>query len=152
VNINSYHNKPKRRFLSLYWKECMTWAILLHLHLYFYILIMLASYQNTGWPQFLDTKTGQGGMFIKSRTFKKNVSLHKNTELTIILHRTAQVLPTRIFFVSLHNSLTLKSHYLFNGQLSISINAPLPTVTRMTGTYNSSHWCKLDYRLWLTNI
>jgi hypothetical protein len=77
-------------------------------------------------------------MFIK-RTFKKNVLLHKNIEHTIILLRTAQVLPTHIFFFSLNNSLTLKLHYLLNGQLSISINAPLPMVTRMTGTYNSSH-------------
>jgi hypothetical protein len=77
-------------------------------------------------------------MFIKSGTLKI-VLLDKNIELTIILHRTAQVLPKRIFFFSLNNSLTLKLHCLFNGQLSISINAPLPTVTRMTGTYNSSH-------------
>ena len=56
------------------------------------------------------------------------------------------------FFFSLNNAFTLKLRCLFNGQLSISINAPLPTVTRMTGTYSSSHWCKLDYGLWLTNI
>jgi hypothetical protein len=78
-------------------------------------------------------------MFIKSMTFKKCFITYRNIELTIILHRAAQVLSTRIFFFSLNNLLTLKLHCLSNGQLSISINAPLPMVIRMTGTYSSSH-------------
>jgi hypothetical protein len=78
-------------------------------------------------------------MFIKSRTFKKNVLLHKHTELNNNSSQNRASVANTYFSFSPNTSLTLKLHYLFNGQLSISSNAPLQIVTQMTGTYNSSY-------------
>jgi hypothetical protein len=87
-------------------------------------------------------------MFIKSRTLKKCFITHKYWTDNNSSQNRASVANTYFFF-SQNNSLTL--HYLFNWQLSISINAPLPMVTRMTHSFNHSEIQIRQPSLWIWN-